>query len=319
MNRLDRLAALLIHLQTKRLVRAQELADRFGISLRTVYRDVRALEAAGVPIGAEAGLGYFLENYHLPPVHLTNAEASALLFGGKLIEKWTDAALQREAESALFKIKSVLKRPEQDHLTDLDSRLRVFRTPTAPALSAGLLPPLQRAVVEQKVMRLIYFSSYNDADTERDVEPLGLFQYGQGWHLIAYCRLRQDYRDFRVERIRRAEPTGESFRRRPDFSLETYVGHLHGGGQPTDCVVVFDKSIVRFLVEAKYAFGFQSEEPIAEGVRMVFRTLSLETFGRWLLSYTDSVRVESPAALLDQMQRLAGEVQRTYGRGERIE
>lgn len=319
MNRLDRLAALLIHLQTKRVVRAQELADRFGISLRTVYRDVRALEVAGVPIGAEAGIGYFLENYHLPPVQLTNAEASALLFGGKLIEKWTDPALQREAESALFKIKSVLKRPEQDHLADLDARVRIFRTPTAPALSTGLLPLLQRAVVEQNVMRLSYFSSYNAADTERDVEPLGLFQYGQGWHLIGYCRLRQDYRDFRVERIRHADPTNESFKRRPDFSLEAYVGHLYLGENLTECVVVVDNSVVRFLIEVKYAFGFQSEEAVGEGVRMVFRTLSVEAFGRWLLSYTDSVRVESPPALLDWMQRLAGEVQRAYGRGERIE
>jgi len=284
-----------------------------------VYRDVRSLEAAGVPIGAEAGIGYFLENYHLPPVQLTNAEASALLFGGKLIEKWTDPALQREAESALFKIKSVLKRPEQDHLADLDARVRIFRTPTAPALSTGLLPLFQLAVVEQKVVHLSYFSSYNAADTERDVEPLGLFQYGQGWHLIAYCRLRQDYRDFRVERIRRANPTSESFKRRPDFSLETYVGHIQGREHPTECVVVFEDSIVPFLVEAKYAFGFQSEEAAGEGVRMVFRTLSLEAFGRWLLSYTDSVRVESPPALLDRMQQLAGEVQRAYGGEERTE
>ena len=85
MNRLDRLTAILIHLQTKRVVRAQELSDRFNISLRTVYRDVRSLEEAGVPIGAEAGVGYFLNDYHLPPVSFTNTEASALLLAGKLI------------------------------------------------------------------------------------------------------------------------------------------------------------------------------------------------------------------------------------------
>ena len=102
MNRLDRLTAILIHLQSKRVVRASEIADRFEISLRTVYRDIRSLEEAGVPIGAEAGVGYFLENYHLPPVMFTNAEASALVFGGKFIEKMADSSLQEPFTSALF-------------------------------------------------------------------------------------------------------------------------------------------------------------------------------------------------------------------------
>ena len=127
MNRLDRLTAILIHLQTKRVVRAQELASRFNISLRTVYRDVRSLEEAGVPIGAEAGLGYFLTDYNLPPVMFTNAEASALMMGGKLIETWTDQSVQTEFDSALYKIKSVLKRPDQEHLDDLDAHIRVAK------------------------------------------------------------------------------------------------------------------------------------------------------------------------------------------------
>ena len=90
MNRIDRLTAILIQLQTKKVVKAQEIADRFNISLRTVYRDIRALEEAGVHIGAEAGIGYFLENYHLPPVMFTTEEASALMLGAKLIEKMSD-------------------------------------------------------------------------------------------------------------------------------------------------------------------------------------------------------------------------------------
>jgi len=113
-NRLDRLTAILIHLQTKRVVWTQELADRFGINLRTVYRDICSLEEAGVPIGAEAGIGYVLTDYHLPPVMFTNAEASSLTFGAKLIESWGDKSVQTAFKSALYKIKSVLKRADQD-------------------------------------------------------------------------------------------------------------------------------------------------------------------------------------------------------------
>ena len=311
MNRTDRLTAMLIHLQTKRVVKAQELADRFGISLRTVYRDMRALEAGGVPLGAEAGVGYFLEDYHLPPVHLTNAEASALLFGGKLIEKWADASLRREFESALYKIKSVLKRPDQEHLDDLAPHVRIFRPPTAPPLADGLMTDLQRALVQKRVLRLAYYSNYNEADTERDVEPMGLFQYGAGWHLLAFCRLRQDFRDFRVERIRRLTVLPETFRR-DRSSLQEYIDRTYPRPDSQQAVVVFQKSVVRFLGEQRYGHGFVAEENLGDEVRMHFQTPSLEALGRWLLTYTDSVRVESPDELRTWMLRLAEEVRRTY-------
>jgi predicted DNA-binding transcriptional regulator YafY len=160
MNRLDRLTAILIHLQTKRVVRAQELASRFCISLRTVYRDIRSLEEAGVPIGAEAGVGYFLTDYHLPPVMFTNAEASALMMGGKLIEKWTDESVQTEFTSALFKIKSVLKRPDQEHLDDLDAHINVASPTQRKPHATGLLTALQHAIARRHVLAIHYHSHY---------------------------------------------------------------------------------------------------------------------------------------------------------------
>src|SRR5918993_5100180 len=130
MNRIDRLTAILIHLQTKRVVRAEEVADRFEISLRTVYRDVKALMETGVPIGSEAGKGYFIvDGYHLPPVMFNQEEASALLTAGKLVEKMTDDSIRKAYESALLKIKSVLNTSEKDHLENLQSSIQVLRYP----------------------------------------------------------------------------------------------------------------------------------------------------------------------------------------------
>src|ERR1051326_614442 len=104
MNRIDRLTAILIHLQTKRVVKAEEISDRFEISLRTVYRDVKALMEAGVPIGSEAGKGYFIvDGYHLPPVMFNQEEASSMLVAGKLVEKLTDQSIRKAFESALLK------------------------------------------------------------------------------------------------------------------------------------------------------------------------------------------------------------------------
>src|ERR671912_2541564 len=108
MNRIDRLTAILIQMQTKKGVKAEEMSDRFEISLRTVYRDVKALMEAGVPIGSEAGKGYFIVNgYHLPPVMFTQDEANSMLLAAKIVDKMTDDSIRKAYESALLKIKSV--------------------------------------------------------------------------------------------------------------------------------------------------------------------------------------------------------------------
>ena len=313
MTRLDRLTAILIHLQTKRVVRAQELAKRFGISLRTVYRDVRSLEEAGVPIGAEAGVGYFLTDYHLPPVMFTNAEASALMMGGKLIEKWTDESVQTEFDSALFKIKSVLKRPDQEHLDDLEAHINVAKPAHRKPHASGLLNSLQHAIARRHVLAIHYHSQYNDTETQREVEPVGLYHAHMAWHLIAYCRIRQDYRDFRVDRIRQLTDTEQSFSRRDRLSLQEYLDRVGRKDMPvTNVVLVFQKSVVRHLQEQKYSFGFQEEVDLGDRVRMRFQTPWLEGVARWLLMFGKEVTIEQPESLQLLIQSLVEKLREHY-------
>ncbi len=119
MNRIDRVSAILIHLQTKKIVKAQEIADRFSISLRTVYRDIKALEESGVPVGGEAGVGYqLMEGYRLPPVMFTKEEAIAFLTAEKMVEKLTDASSKKHYKEAMLKIKAVLRYSEKDLLEE---------------------------------------------------------------------------------------------------------------------------------------------------------------------------------------------------------
>ena len=202
MNRIDRISAILIQLQTKSYVTAGEIAERFSISKRTIYRDLKALEEAGVPLGAEAGKGYFLvEGYHLPPVMFTPSEANALLMAGKMVEKFTDTSVNRQFESALYKIKSVLPEKEKQFLNDLHSIIQVFHSP-ARGSSPGFLSDIQLALAQRKTLTIDYHSQYRDEHTKkRVVEPLGMCFYSMCWHLIAYCRLREEYRDFRIDRI----------------------------------------------------------------------------------------------------------------------
>ncbi|MFD2936486.1 helix-turn-helix transcriptional regulator [Spirosoma flavum] len=313
MNRLDRLTAILIHLQTKRVVRAQELADRFGISLRTVYRDVRSLEEAGVPIGAEAGVGYFLTDYHLPPVMFTSAEASALLLGGKLIEKWADQSVRTKFESALFKIKSVLKRADQEHLDDLDAQVNVANNVYRIPYSDDLLNDIQQAIARHHVLTLQYHSQYNDAETQREVEPVGLYHNHMSWHLIAFCRTRQDYRDFRVDRIRQLTDTEQRFSRHNRLSLQEYLDRIGNTDMPTVAVtIVFRKAITRYLQEQKHMYGFQREDDLGDHIRMHFQTPYIEGLARWLLMIGTSATIEQPDMLLTIMQKLTEDIQAHY-------
>jgi predicted DNA-binding transcriptional regulator YafY len=120
MNRIDRISAILIQLQSKRVVTAKEIARRFDISIRTVYRDIRTLEGAGIPIGSEAGLGYYLvEGYRLPPLMFTTDEVGALITAGKFVDRFADPSSKASYDSALYKIRAVLKSRDWDHAEEL--------------------------------------------------------------------------------------------------------------------------------------------------------------------------------------------------------
>jgi predicted DNA-binding transcriptional regulator YafY len=312
MNRIDRLTAILIQLQTKRVVKAEEIADRFEISLRTVYRDVRALMEAGVPIGSEAGKGYFIvDGYHLPPVMFSQEEASAMLTAGKLVEKMTDDSIRKAYESALLKIKSVLNDSEKDHLENLQSSIEVMRLPDQPPTEYPneYMAEITKAVSHKCALALEYFSNSTQEHTQREVEPIGIVHYGGRWHLIAWCRLRNGYRDFRVDMIRSLTNTEKKFDARNLFTLQEYFKSLMEAHRDMEKVtVLFDKSIARYLRNAKYFYGFVSEEELEDRIRMTFLVGSFRYFSRWLLMYANKVEVESPDKLKEAMEQLVDEL-----------
>jgi len=298
MNRIDRLTAILIHLQTKRVVKAEEISDRFEISLRTVYRDVKALMEAGVPIGSEAGKGYFIvDGFHLPPIMFNAEEASAMLLASKLVEKMTDHSVRKAFESALMKIKAVLNDSEKDRLESLHSHIEIYRSgaPVQPEFQNHFLTEIQRSVVQKEVLRISYLAGYKDEASEREVEPIGLYHYGSGWHLIGWCRLRNDYRDFRADRIKELSNTGKKFDNRNLLSIQDYISQIvMSHGDVEKIVLCFDKSIVRFINDQKYTYGFVSEEHVEQKVRMTFLTAYSCGLAKWLLMFGNGVEIESP-------------------------
>ena len=204
MNRIDRVSAILIQLQSRRVVKAADIAERFNISLRTVYRDVKTLEEAGVPIMGEAGVGYsIMDGYRLPPVTFTKEEATAFLTAEKFVAKLTDASTARHHQSAMIKVRSVLKTSERNLLEDIDNNIEVFKNQAQLQIDhKDHLQTLLNAVAQKNVLTVDYTNN-SLQQTLRDIEPIGVFYKDSYWHLIAYCRLRAGYRDFRVDRIKK--------------------------------------------------------------------------------------------------------------------
>ena len=305
MNRLNRLTAILTQLQSKRHITAEEIANRFEISLRTVYRDIRALEEAGVPLTGETGKGYSLvEGYRLPPVMFDEKEAYSLLLAEKVIEKFTDREISLRFQSALIKIKSVLKDRQKTALNHLDEQVvyynRDMNTPDNKGLAIqGILTSLS----DFRVLQFNYTTFLKEEITSRAVEPVGMYFSKENWYLIAYCKLREDYRTFRIDRIRDLQVTEKKFTTNHP-SLKSYLKKMEEGHQLTKIVIQMEASHVKFIDSHKYNQGFVMQENIEQKVQLTFMVGSIEFFARWIISLADIVTIISPSTLSDRLEAL---------------
>ncbi len=227
MKRLHRLTAILVKLQSKKVVQAASLADKFEVSLRTIYRDMQALTDAGVPIGAEAGTGYFLvDGYSLPPVMFTEKEANALLTASKIIKTNNDQSLINEYQDAIEKVIAVLKTTQKEKLEILEQR--IFTYSKRAIHPSNTLSIIQQAITDLRILEIQYAKASKE-QSKRLIEPLGVYFSNNTWVLIAYCRLRDDYREFRTDRIIHLIETQELFAQQR-FTLEDYYNrraHLY--------------------------------------------------------------------------------------------
>jgi predicted DNA-binding transcriptional regulator YafY len=197
-RRADRLFRLVQVLRARRFATARSLAEALEVSERTVYRDVRDLSLSGVPIEGEAGVGYVLRrDFDLPPLMFDYEEIEALTAGARMVQAWSSPKLARAAQAALDKIAAALP---------TDKRIAMERTRLyAPSFHVDrelgkVLDVMREAIVETR--RLAF--SYKDESgkpSERSVRPLGLYFWGERWTLAAWCEMRTDFRNFRLDRV----------------------------------------------------------------------------------------------------------------------
>ncbi len=297
-KRFNRIVAILIQLQSKRIVKAQELSDRFEVSLRTIYRDIRTLEAAGVSIASEAGIGYsIMEGYRLPPVMFTREEAGSFVAAEKLMQKFTDRSLGGHYESAMIKLKSVLRGAEKDWVEVLENQVRIF--PSQEIFNAHVpnaLEILFESIAEKCQVFLKYESIRAETPVDRTIEPIGIFHENNYWYVMAYCHLRKDYRQFRADRIHKIQRTQTPFQLEHPPMEE--LRHTEPSTEKILVRILVDRKVAKYIKGSKNNYGFVSQKNEGDTVEMTFKVDDIEHhFSRWYLTFGDFAQIIEPEAL----------------------
>lgn len=316
MNRIDRLTAIIIFLQGRKKVTVDELSGRYNISERTVYRDLAALQEAGVPIGSEPGEGYFIvKGYHLPPVMFSRNEASSLLAAERLIQKWRDTELGKSYLSALDKIRAILSPDDKDYFETLDQHIQAFsyQNKNLPQPDDRIFVSLQNAIFRKEVMEICYESPYKREKTTRKVEPLGLLLMSNHWYLAAWCRLREDYRMFRLDRFHDFKFTGIKLPDPPEHTLKDFhERNLNEEKELTEVTVWFAEKMVRYTGDSKYHHGWAWEKEVDDGLEITFLTSHPEYLARWTLIWGNGAKIIKPESVKEKAKELVEELYNHY-------
>lgn len=308
-TRFNRIVAILIQLQSKRVVTAQELSERFRVSVRTIYRDIKALEVAGVPVAGEAGSGYsIMEGYRLPPVMFTREEATSFVAAEKLMQQLSDKALGGYFQSALYKIKSVLRWSEKDWVDTLDTQVLVkaahslFRDDIANALEL-----LMNGIVNRQQVNISYQSVEASEPVNRYIEPVGLYHENNFWYMLAYCHLRREHRKFRTDRIYTINATNIPFALQHE-ELAYYLKEENDYRTATIRLSV-KPSVAKYISRSRQSYGFIAEENKGDNIEMTFRYYEdMEFFARWYMMFGDHARILEPVSLKEKVRQLIGDL-----------
>jgi len=309
MNKFDRVISTLVLLQTKRIVKANSIAERFDVSLRTVYRDIATLKNAGVPISGDPGVGYtIVDGYRLPPLMFNEGEAASLLTAEKFIGKLTDTETQQSYSNALMKIRAVLRSAEKQSLSVLDNSIEISRNSSWD--NNEYLQDVFKSVAAKQVMQLEYQKADGTA-SNRKIEPIGCYHQVNKWYLIAFCQKQQDYRTFKMNRIVSLAALDERFETK-HIGLQDYIKRQEEAWKKQQNIQLFEVAFtgpfVEFAEGRKFYFGFVEQTVIGEATHMKFLNSSVEIMARWIIQFGDQATVIAPLELKERMKVLANQL-----------
>ncbi|WP_454015949.1 helix-turn-helix transcriptional regulator [Bacillus sp. Marseille-Q7846] len=304
MNRTDRLLAILIELQRKQTVTAKSLAEKFETSIRTIYRDMDALNESGVPIYSMTGYGYSLmDGYFLPPIQLTPEEAFTLLLGGDYIEKTFTSSFSVHAQSAKEKLEVVLPADQQKKARELRGTFRFLspifsqQQPEQEKLENQLIL-LQESILKKQAISFSYRKPRETTKMQRTVYPYGLINISGIWYIVAHCLLRKQIRNFRLDRMEELQQDQEFFTKPKDFSLQNYKSESN---RTVMIHLLFPSHIAHKIIESRYFF-IDSYEHKDNGFHVLLKSRNIDEVFQWVLSWGSQVQVLEPKILSEKIR-----------------
>jgi predicted DNA-binding transcriptional regulator YafY len=303
MNRTDRLLAIVLEIQAKKHIRAEDLAATFEVTKRTIYRDMVALSESGVPVVAIPGQGYSLvEGYFLPPLTFSSDEAIMLLLGTDLVAQNFDAQYRSAAQSASSKIVAVLPDKLRQEVAYLQNSIR-FVALNSP-FERETLQQVRRAIIQCRTVRFRYHSRPRDlqpsAASSREANPYALVHIGSAWMMIAYCHLRHDVRHFRIDRMEDVVILNTGFTRPADYKIE----RRREVERTVRVKALFDHETARWVQETPSFFQV-TQEDTSEGLLITLTISQPGDILQWLLGWGSHVRVLEPDSLREIVVREA--------------
>ncbi|KZE47947.1 transcriptional regulator [Brevibacillus parabrevis] len=315
MNKSDRLLAIVLELQRKRTLRAEDLAATFETSVRTIYRDMQALSEAGVPIIGSPGQGYSLmEGFFLPPVRFTAEEAVALLIGADLVEQAFDRNYGNSARDVQRKVEAILSHELLQEVSRIRSTFRLihFGEQNLRKREKQYAELLHQAIMCRQKVRFRYKKHIPEPDGNResirDVAPYGLVLTGGLWALLAYCDLRKDIRRFRLTRMDGLTMLADSFELPEHFSFEDYKPPDNREWEVQPLV----QSAISDQVKEEKSFYIEEMEEKPDGVLVKLRVRHLDEIFSWVLGMGAKALVLEPSSLREKIREEAGKLLKRY-------
>jgi predicted DNA-binding transcriptional regulator YafY len=304
MNRIDRLLGYILELQGRRRMTAADLAARFEVSVRTVYRDLEALAELGVPLLATPGHGYSLEpGYHLPPVMFTAEEAGALALAAGLFRHFVAHEGRTALDASLRKVDAVLPDGTREQVAETRRRICLTPWPYRAVPLDGELPRLIRqAMTERRRLAITYHSRSTGERRERTLDPYALVYYAGDWHLLAYCHDRRDERQFRLSRIDAPRLLDERFTMPEDLDAREFWANAAPRPYGDRVARVrFAPEAARWARERRHS-AWESDTETREGLEVTLRVERWSELLGWLLSWGGEVAVLSPPELRAELR-----------------
>ncbi len=303
LKRFDRILRLYFLLQSKASVSIQGLQQVFGTSKRTIYRDIKSLELAGIPILSKNGSFGILEGYRIHASRFTDEEMLSLLVAEKMMKQHQTNFIRQQFDSLLVKVKSSFQYQQKVAFDELEDKLHIMPDTKATSYLPTIINTILESVSGRSILQIDYLKVGNMAKQTREMEPVGIFFERGFWYVLAFCLTRLAYRNFRLDRIKRVKITHIPFTRKHQ-SIQILRSTL--SEVPTvNIVIESDKEFAHFLSFERDTYGFYKEEITSDHVRMYFRCAAHPTaFVRWFLRFIDIADILEPKVLKDELSEI---------------